>query len=127
MSIYGQFFTIPGVVATADLSAKQYYVVKAGSTAATVKLADTKATDIILGILQNDPTSGMPAEVACTGVCKAAAEASVTYGAKLTCSTTGRVTLVNADKDEVVGIALAAASAAGDIIPVLLSRFEASV
>ena len=127
MAVYGQYFTIPGVVATGDLSAKQYYVVKVGSTAGTVKLADTKASDALVGILQNDPTSGQPAEVACAGVCKAACEASVTYGGKLTCSTTGRVTLVNADKDEVIGIALASSGTAGYIIPVLISRFEASV
>lgn len=123
----GTFIGIPGMVATGDLSAKQFYVVCASSTAGAVKVATTKATDLILGVLQNDPTSGQAAEIACAGVCMAASEASVTFGAKLTCSTTGRVTLVNADKDEVVGVALRASVSAGDVIPIMLSRFEASV
>jgi hypothetical protein len=128
MGRYGEYGTIPGLIATGDLSSNQFYVVKAGSTAKTVKVATTKATDLILGVLQNDPASGEAAEVAAWGVCLALAEASVTYGAKVTCSTTGRVTLVNADKDETLGIALCDAStSAGDLIPVLLSRFEASV
>lgn len=123
----GAYQSIPGIVATGSLASNQYYVVKAGSTAGTCKVAVTAATDAILGILQNDPASGEAAEVAFSGVCYALAEASVTYGAPLTCSTTGRVKASTTDKHEIVGIALAASSAAGDKIPVLLSRFTLSV
>ena len=126
MATGGQYLTIPGLVATGDLSAKQYYVVKASSTAGAVKVAATAASDLLLGILQNDPTSGQAAEVACAGVCAAAAETSVTFGCKLTCSSTGRVKATTTDKDEVIGIALRASSSAGDIIPVWLSRFTLS-
>lgn len=126
MAIYGDYFTIPGVVATGDLSSSQYKVVIAASTAGAVKVGATAASDAILGILQNDPTSGQPAEVACVGVCKAAGETSISYGSKLTVSSTGRVKATTTDKDEVIGIALAATSTAGDIIPVLLSRFTLS-
>jgi hypothetical protein len=118
--------TIPGVIATGDLSSYQYYVVCAASTAGAVKVAVTAATDPILGVLQNDPASGEAALVAAQGVCWALAEASVTYGSKLTCSSTGRVKATTTDKDEIVGIALAASSAAGDMVPVLLSRFTLS-
>lgn len=126
MAIYGNYFTLPGLVATGDLSANQYYVVKVASTAGAVKVAGTKATDLLLGILQNDPTNGQPAEVAWGGICLAAAAASVTYGCKLTCNSTGQVAATTTDKDEIIGIALKASVSAGDIIPVALSRFTLS-
>ena len=126
MAIYQDYGTIPGVVATGDLGSYQYYVVKFGSTAGTIKVADTAASDTLIGVLQNDPADGEPAEVAAWGVCKALSAASVTAGAKLTCNSTGYVAATTTDKDEIIGIALAASSAAGDLIPVLLSRFTLS-
>ena len=126
MAITQEYGTIPFVVATGDLSSYQYYVVKAGSTAGTVKVAGTAASDAILGVLQNDPASGEPAEVAAWGVAKAIAAASVTYGCKLTTNSTGQVAATTTDKDEIVAIALEASAAAGDIITVLLTRFTLS-
>jgi hypothetical protein len=126
MATAGAYWALPNVIATGSLASYQYYVVKAGSTAATVKVATTKATDAILGILQNDPASGEAAEVAFMGVCLALAEASVGYGEKLTCSSTGRVKKAASDGDEVVGVALKASGAAGDLIPVMLFRSEAA-
>lgn len=117
-----EYMTLPGLVATGDLSSKQYYVVKAASTAGAVKVAVTAGSDAILGILLNDPTDGEPASVAHAGVVDALAETGVTFGAKLTCSSTGRVKATTTAGDEVVGIALAASSAAGDKIPVMLAR-----
>lgn len=119
---YQEYMTLPGLVATGDLSSKQYYVVKAASTAGAVKVATTPATDPILGILQNDPESGEPAEVAYAGVVLALAENSVTFGSVLTCSSTGRVKTTTTDGAEVVGYALKASTAAGDLIPVMLAR-----
>jgi len=123
MGTGGNYWSLPGLVATGDLSAYQYYVVKAGSTANTVKLATTAATDAILGILQDDPTDGQAAEVAFTGVALAKSEDSVTFGSYLTCSSTGRVKTTTTDADEVVGFALRAGDA-GDLIPVMLKRCE---
>lgn len=119
-----EYMTLPGLFATGDLSTKQYYVVKAASTAGAVKVATTAATDAILGVLLNDPTDGEPAVVAHAGVVDALAESGVTYGAKLTCSSTGRVKATTTTGDEIIGVALAASSAAGDKIPVALARSE---
>ena len=121
MATGGNYFTIPGVVADATMAAKQYYVVKAASTAGEVKVAGTAATDGILGIVQNDPIADQEAEVAAVGICKAAAEASVSYGDYLTTSTTGRVKATTTDGDSLVGIALEASSSAGDIIRIALA------
>ena len=126
MAIYQDYGTLPGLVAGGDLSSSQYLVVKVASTAGAVIVGATKASDLLLGILQNDPAEGYPAEVAAWGVCKAIAAASVSFGSKLSCDSTGRVCATTTDKDEVIGIALKASGAAGDIIPVLLSRFTLS-
>ena len=115
----GQFFTANvGLVATGDLSSYQYYVVKHGSTAGTVKVASA-VDDAIAGILQNEPASGEAAEVAVLGVVKAAAEASVSAGSYLTVSSTGRVKATTTDLDYTVGQALEASSSAGDIIQIV--------
>lgn len=118
----GKYWSVPGVVATGDLSSYQYYVVKHASTAGACKVATTAATDTLLGILQNDPTSGQAAEVAFLGIAKAAAEASVTAGSAVTCSSTGRVKTTTTDLDQIIGFAAAASSSAGDIIPVIVVR-----
>ena len=121
MSAYAKYDSIPGLLATATLASKQYYIVQASSTAGEVKQSDTAATDPILGIVQNDPAAGEVAEVAFQGICKAAAETGVSYGDSLTVSSTGRVKTTTTDGDRIVGLALEATTAAGDIIPVLLS------
>ena len=127
MAIYQDYGTLPGLVAGGDLSSSQYLVVKVASTAGAVIVGATKASDLLLGILQNDPAEGYAAEVAAWGVCKAKAAASVTYGSKLSCNSTGQVVSTTTDKDEIIGIALKASSTtAGDIIPVLLTRFTLS-
>lgn len=124
MAIHGRYDSIPGLLATATLAAKQYYVVQASSTAGEVKVGSTAATDLILGIVQNDPAAGEVADVACNGIAKAAAETGVTYGDSLTTSSTGRVKTTTTDGDQIVGIALASSTAAGDIIPVIVSRHD---
>lgn len=126
MSFGGRYTTLPGFVAAASMAAQQYYVVRLASTAGQVAVGATAATDPLIGIVQNDPAAGEPAEVAVAGVCRAAAEASVGIGAKLTVSSTGRVLATTTDKDEIIGIACQASGAAGDIITVLLSRFTLS-
>lgn len=67
--------------AGADLSAKQYYFVKL-SAANTVDVC-SGATDIPIGILQNDPTSGQEAVVALLGgggISKVSSNEALTVG-----------------------------------------------
>lgn len=120
MSSGGRYETIPGLVATSTLASYQYYIVQASSTAGEVKLG-TSATSVILGVLQNDPGAAEPAEIAFSGIAKAAAEASVTFGSYLTCSSTGRVKSTSSGGNFIIGKALEASAAAGDIIRVMLS------
>lgn len=121
MATYGKGFTIPGVVANADLSAKQYHVVSLTSTANNVKIAGDVDT-AIAGLLQNEPESGEAAEVVCLGIAKGICEStSISRGAVVTSNSTGEVQATTADEDRVLGIALSAGSAAGDIIDVLVA------
>ena len=124
MATFGKYETIPGLVATGDLSSSQYLVVKASSTAGAVKVAATAATDAILGVLQNDPASGEAAEVAFSGICKVKAAASVTFGAPVTFNSTGQVKITTTDGDRIVGIALEASDTAGDIIRLVLGIYD---
>ena len=121
MTAVGGIWTGPtiGLVATGDLSSYQYYVVKFGSTAGTVKVATTAATDTLVGIL---PASGEAAEIAGLGYCIAAAEASVTAGAFLTVSSTGRVKATTTNLDQLIGFAMEASSSAGDLIQINVVR-----
>ena len=117
----GRYDSIPGLKASSTFAAKQYYVCKVSSTAGEV-IPGAAATDSLLGIVQNDPAAGEVADVAAVGICKAAGEASVSFGSALTCSSTGRVKATTTNGHVLVGYALAATAAAGNIIPVLLGR-----
>lgn len=120
MATYGEYWTIPGLVASGDLSAIQYKIVKFASTAGAVIVA-AAATDSICGVLQNDPTDGQAAEVAIQGVCKVLSEASVTAGDHVAASTTGRAKTTTTANNHVLGIALDTNAAAGDLIRVALA------
>ena len=73
----------PGVdigtfTASADLSAKQYYIVKmSGDNTVTVCAA---VTDVPIGVLQNKPASGGQAVVRVCGMSKVRADATLAAG-----------------------------------------------
>lgn len=118
----GQAQTTPSVVfsgllAGADLSSKQYYLVKLASTAGEVVAAGA-GTDAIIGVIYNDPADGEAALIADGGVLKVAGEASVSVGDWVTASSTGRAKTTTTDGDVAIGMAIDATSAAGDIIRV---------
>ncbi len=107
-------FKITGLVAGADLSAKQYYAVKINSTSNEVILSG--AADIN-GVLRNSPLSGENAEVINSGI------APIIYGGTITAGDS-----VEIDSDSkaiayssgaIVGTALSS-GVAGDIMGVLL-------
>jgi len=64
--------------ASADLSAKQFYIVKmSGDNTVTVCAA---VTDVPIGVLQNTPASGEQAVVRVAGVSKVSADATLAAG-----------------------------------------------
>lgn len=118
MTNYGQLIDVPGLLAGEDLSSWQYGAVKLASTAGEVVKADA-VTDIVVGILQNDPADGEAAHVAGVGsVSKAIAGTSVlTAAAALTCNSTG-LRPTTTDNTAVCARSMEAASASGDVIMV---------
>jgi hypothetical protein len=106
-------------LANSDLSAKRYYAVKlvAGNL---VDVADGTA-DYVIGFLQNKPTQGKIASVACggSGTCKAQASAAITEGSLVKVDNTGQIVTGGGSGDKNFGIALEASTAAGDIIEIL--------
>lgn len=107
-----------GVKTGADLSTHQYKIVKFDGSGDIV-VATTKASDLLLGIIQDNPPSGQACDVKCAGISKGIAGAAVTKGARLTTDGSGRAIAWSTGEVQ-IGIALSAAAAAGDEISVLI-------
>jgi hypothetical protein len=109
------------IPAGADLSAKQYTFVKlSGSTV----ISAAAATDLPIGVLLNDPTSGETAAVAVSGVVKLEASAAIAVGALVGTTSTGLGVSLTAGTDTtkyILGRAVTAAGASGDIITVAVN------
>ncbi len=103
--------------AAADLSSKLFYL---GIVNASGQVAvQTSAGGPVDGVIYSDtPGAGLPVEFITTAAAvKVAAGAAVTVGDTLECDATGRViTWASGDK---IGKALASASGAGVIIPII--------
>ncbi len=81
MAYEGPMIKIPGLTASADLSAKQYFFVKlSGEQTVTVCSA---STDTPIGVLQNAPGSASAAEVVCFGITKVIGSADLNFGDKI--------------------------------------------
>jgi len=78
MAFEGAQIKVPGLKASADLSAKQYYFVKL-SGVGTVDVCSA-VTDKPIGVLQNAPVSGDAAEVCGLGVTKVSSDSALTAG-----------------------------------------------
>lgn len=80
MARMNDIFTVPGLLAGADLSTKQFYCVKMSSTDNQVALCDTQGQPFI-GVLQNKPNaSGEAAEVMALGISKVECGEALTAG-----------------------------------------------
>jgi hypothetical protein len=94
--------------AGADLSAKQYFIVKQDTVQETVVLASA-ATDVLVGVLQNKPKSGENAEVclrSAGGTSKIKLGGTVSAGDHLTADSNGKAVATTTGADEVIGRAL---------------------
>lgn len=112
-----QALTCISLEAGADLSAKQYYFVTVASDGQVDPTGDGARAD---GVLQNDPAAaGRIATVAVAGVSRVTAGDAITRGALVASDASGKA-VTAAQNDEILGLALAAAGADGDVIPVLL-------
>ena len=120
MAVFGKYLSVSGLLAGANLATSQYKVVVWASTAGEI-IAATDTDVGVLGLLQNDPADGEAAIVAVSGVAKGICESTaIAYGDKVTTNATGELQKTTTDEDMIVGIALEASSAVGDIISVLV-------
>lgn len=110
---------VPSIPGSPTLNyGKQYTFVKV-TGARQCGLATAK-TDLSVGVLQNKPqVTGQAATVGIRGVSNVMAGAAITAGATVTCDATGRA-VASTGTDVVYGIALAAATGANELVPVLL-------
>ncbi len=110
--------------------AEKYVVVELGAGAGQVDLPDG-ANDKPVGVIQNTASADGSVNVRLLGVTKALANAAITKGDYLVAViTTGRVatapaisstwTGTSASTEHIIGMALEAAGAAGDIISMLI-------
>lgn len=100
----------------ADMSAKQYFIMKNVAGSAAVCTAGVQP----LGVLQNDPAaSGRAGTIGVGGISKVVAGAAISAGAYVSSDSAGKaVTAVSADF--ALGIAVTAATADLDVISVQL-------
>ena len=113
------------IPAGADLSAKQYTFVKISGTGV---ISVAAATDAPIGVLLNDPASGETAAVAVSGIVKIKASAAIVAGVPVGTTATGTAVTLVAGTDTtkyIVGRAITAAGAAGDIITVAINAASA--
>jgi len=102
--------------AAADLSAKQYHFVKVDADGKAA--ACNGATDVPIGVLQNDPTAGQTCEIVVVGVTKISSDAALDEGNLIGTSGDGQADAktVGSDTTEyVVGQMMTATGAAGVI------------
>lgn len=115
---------IPGLLAGANLAAKQYYWVKCASTAGEVVVVSA-TTDVALGILQNAPADGEPAEVVSHGVSKlVCGSTAVTFGSAVGWNAEGQGNSRTNNGSRFSAIAIEASATDGDIIAVSLQGFS---
>jgi len=110
------------LIAAADLSALKGTIVRV--TAEQSVNVVTVAPQQPIGILINKPISGAAALVRVRGKCKAIAGAAITVGARLMWGTGGKVITLSGTTNYVVGVALQAAGADGDVIEILVTTGE---
>lgn len=105
--------------ASGDLSGDQYCVAMYIGER-QVQLATSAVSTGLAGILQTKPQNGEDATLVVLGVSKGRAAGSVTANVYVTTNGSGRITAA-ASGNYVIGRALEAAGAAGDLITVLVT------
>lgn len=110
----------PGLVKSmvAEAAVLPYRVVKFGTADGQVIQA-AAAADASVGVADNlgQTDAGYRVDIILNGIAEAEAGAAVARGARLTADASGRV-IAAASGNIVIGVAMAAAGAAGEIIPI---------
>jgi len=107
-------------VAENDLSSSQYRIVKLGTN--DNEVAAATAGDQAVGVLQNKPKAGEPANVRFLATTKVEAGGAVTKGNYVKSDANGKAVASSADQENAVGVALeGTTNGDGDIIEIMLT------
>lgn len=109
------------LVANADLSAKQYHLVKLANASGVAQVAICGDGEDAAGVLQDNPTSGKVGAVAVAGITQVKCGAALTAGARFASDANGKAVPV-ATGDTSLGFVLESATADGDIVPALIGK-----
>lgn len=113
---FSQALQCLSIPVSADMTNKQFYIVKGSTTSVTLCTAGVQP----IGVCVDTPAaSGRPGNIAISGVCKVVAGAAITAGAYVASDSSGKA-VTAASADFALGIARSAAAADGDVISVLL-------
>jgi len=113
-----QALTNVSLRASGDLSAYQFRFVKLNASGQVVLAGDGEWA---IGVLQNKPTAaGQGATVAISGISKAVAGGTLTPGNAVASDAQGRAIRAGTG-DYILGVALESATAAGQVVSVLLA------
>ena len=111
-------YEVPGMcisVKSVNAVVGKYQAVKMTADGAVVA---TTATDEVLGFIQREAKAGEVAQIMIDGITMAKASAAIAKGDHVAAAAAGAV--AKATTGKFCGIAMEAATAAGDIIPVLI-------
>lgn len=112
---------IPGLKASSAMTSNQWKVVKFSSTAGEFTLVNA-TSDVAIGILEDTPAAGQPGLICAIGVTKAVAGVNNLAAADpIGYNSTGQVADHTTDNRRVMGHALEASTAVGDIVQVVLT------
>ncbi len=105
-----------------SMTASKYYIVQLSATG-DIEIGEG-ATDLLVGVLQNKPASGEAALYRFAGTSKVVASAAIAIGAYVTSTAAGKAVTTTTAGNVVIGRALEAAAADGDIIEIQLTNFR---
>lgn len=107
--------------AAADLSSNQFCIVKStGAGLASLCTGSSMGVAGPLGVLQNAPTSNHAASVRLLGRTKLSASAAIAIGDWVTSSTGGQGVTATSTGEKVIGVAVTASTAAGQLIDIFM-------
>src|SRR5687767_2462234 len=92
---------LSGLTAENDLSAKQYYILEAGTAAGQADVCDN-AGDKPIGVLQNKPAAGQAVSYAINGTTKCVASAAIVAGVAVGTTNAGKAVTKTANNDWII-------------------------
>jgi len=116
---------IPGLIAGRSLTTKQYYFVKMSAATAGAVIIVAATTDVPVGVLQNNPAAGEPAQIQALGATKiVCGTTAVTAGAVIGWNAEGQANVRTNNGSRYAGIGLEVSDADAEIVTIFLQGFS---